>query len=274
MQAKFLEKWQSAKEGVAKALEPPTKLPIVPARFPGLIPRPREIRVPTSDEIHLSVQASRAEQAQRHASEVDKGFASVKDSTQKPTERLSGVLDIVRGSTLKAAVVVASASTSLARSHSSNVDVQEFAHEFGSLVEQFNSTHLSAHDCLVVSAGVGYPCVLHVTTTHLCIVGRQVKDIIPLLQVASILPCVLLPTEDHSLLFFSIPDPSVRPNSVEVCTVQRMRYQLMSFSDSVRRRVANSNVSRTSPAELFLASLDRAWRGAAQVPLENVEYAE
>jgi hypothetical protein len=274
MQAKFLEKFHAAKESVAKAMEPPLKLPIVPARYPGPIPKPCKTAVPTADEIHLSVQAARSEQAQKLSDDVDKGIAAVKDPNQKPTERLGGVLEIVRGSTLKAAVLVASTSTSLVRSHSNNVDVQQFAAEFGSIVDQFNCAHLSAHDCDVVSAGKTYPCVLHVTSSHLCLVGKEVKDIIPLNQIASLQPCVLLPTEDHSLLFFSVPDPSVRPDAVEVCTTQKTRFQFMSFSDSLRRKVANSNVVRASAAELFIASLDRAWRGAVRVPLDGVEYAQ
>eukprot|EP00388_Colpodella_angusta_P009286 GDKJ01024798.1.p1 GENE.GDKJ01024798.1~~GDKJ01024798.1.p1 ORF type:complete len:166 (+),score=2.79 GDKJ01024798.1:47-499(+) len=146
------------------------------------------------------------------------------------------------------------------RNTSFSRDLSQFLEEFGDLVRTGTTALLTCHEGYVMSEGEPQLVDLFVTTTHLCVSGRAVRETIPYKEIASIYPSVCLATTELTPYFQHLPDPRVKVTAVQVYSTNMQVYQFLNFAHSARHLAGNSSLVDIDPTNLFYAALDHSWR--------------
>lgn len=256
------------KDDAAKLLTPAPKVALVAAAA-HTIPRPLPAaQLPTIDEIHLAKQAARQQEIQESNVLVSTSVEKIKDDTLPPAERAKQLWGVVRGMTGKVVTAATVSTVRVVHDATSGYDQKSFLEDFGALVGP-SALYLHSFAASVVHQGKSVKCTVHISTTHICIDGNGVRDLLPWTEVASVLPSVALPTTTAASLYIPVPDPRVKPTALQVFTSRRTVWQFEHVS-SLLRHLA------TQPSHMALTmmygEMDRAWRAAATVPLPNVSY--
>lgn len=256
------------KEDAEKILTAAPKVALRPNLTAG-IPRPRPpAQAPTADDVRLAKQSSMQQEIQKHSEQVSDSFGKLRDDALPPTERAKQLWGVVRGMTSKVASTAVSKTSQVVHETNYKLDQKSFLDEFGSIVGSAGIL-LHSFNVQIIHDGVPVKCTLFVTATHVCLHGGPVKDFLPLGAIASIIPCVSLPTCEGSRYFVAVPDPRVRPTSLQLYTTQRHVWEITSISHTVRHIATDMSLD---PFQLLYGELDRAWRAAVTVPLPNVTY--
>lgn len=260
---------ERVRDDASKLLTPAPKGPLH-ANMVACIPRPRPAaQVPTSDDVHLAKQSDRQQEIQKHSDQVTDSFVKLRDDKLPPAERAKQLWGVLRGVTGKAAAAAASTTSKVVHDANQRLDQKAFQDEFGAIVGS-SGMLLHSFSVSVLHAGKPIKCTLHVTSTHLCLEGGPVKDFLPLGAIASLIPCVALPTSEGSLYFVAVPDPRVRPTSMQIYTAQKYVWELASIGHTLRHAPTDMKLD---PLQLLYGELDRAWRSSVTVPLSNISYA-
>eukprot|EP01065_Artemidia_motanka_P025879 TRINITY_DN3081_c0_g2_i1.p1 TRINITY_DN3081_c0_g2~~TRINITY_DN3081_c0_g2_i1.p1 ORF type:complete len:323 (+),score=110.50 TRINITY_DN3081_c0_g2_i1:74-970(+) len=130
---------------------------------------------------------------------------------------------------------------------------------------------------------------VYLCSTHLCFAAEKplIREAIPLPQIASLQPSVVLPTsasgcgfqggclEDGPPFIIPVPAPAVVPTCVQVFTVDGRIVQFLKFDNKKTAVAASLTDSVTGNAfGRFYNDLDHAWRKATPVPVPGVRYVE
>lgn len=103
-----------------------------------------------------------------------------------------------------------------------------------------------------------------------------VKQVIPLKNVASVVPSVVLPTVGNGAPYFlPLPADYVVPSALQVYEKEEHKlFQFLAF-DSLTAKAGSalSGIVKGSPLDRAYNYLDHAWREAVKVPLDGVDYA-
>lgn len=257
----------SVKADAARLVSPPPKRPLVPRAAAHGIPRPRPAaHLQTSDETHAAQLVERQKEIQKNDAVVQTSVLKLKDGALPPGERAKQLWGVVRGFAGVAVNSAVSGTSRVLHDTSSQIDQREFESQFHLGPE---ARYLNSFTCAIADAGVPVKCTLYISSTHVCVSAScGIHDTLPLQQIASIVPCVSLATTDQPLLF-PLPDPRVKPDSLQIFTTSQTVWEISLVSHSVRHLTTPSSLGAVG---LLYAELDKAWRAAAQVPNPSVTY--
>eukprot|EP00331_Platyophrya_macrostoma_P003055 CAMPEP_0176410086 /NCGR_PEP_ID=MMETSP0127-20121128/2860_1 /TAXON_ID=938130 /ORGANISM="Platyophrya macrostoma, Strain WH" /LENGTH=268 /DNA_ID=CAMNT_0017789541 /DNA_START=41 /DNA_END=847 /DNA_ORIENTATION=- len=257
------------KEDAEKLLAPQPKVALRPNLSVG-IPRPRApVQSPTADDLRLAKQSNIQQDIQKHSELVSDSMDKLRNDGLPPTERAKQLWGVVRGMTGKVTSTAASKTTQVVHEANYKLDQKAFLDEFGSIVGS-GGVLLHRFSAQIVHDGTPISVTLYVTATHLCVEGGPVKDFLPLGAIASMVPCVALPTVEGSRYFVAVPDPRVKPTALQVYTTQRHVWEITAIRHTVRHVATDMHLDAF---QLLYVELDRAWRAAVTVPLTNVTYS-
>lgn len=263
------QKLEHVKEDASKLISSTPKGPLVPP-VAASIPRPRPpAQLPTADELHLTKQAQRVQEVQRHDEEINSSMGKLKDSTQAPQERAKQLWGVLRGGVGKTIASAAAGASRVVYDTSSNYDQNSFREAFGPLTGP-STQYLNSFSCTVMHQQASLKCVVHVSSTHVCFDGTGLLDVLPLSDIASIIPSISLRTTTEPL-FYPVPDPRVKPTALQIFTTKNTVIQLSSITYLVRHLATQS--TGAAAFNLLYAEVDRAWRLVSQVPQPNVDYS-
>lgn len=237
------------------------------------IPPPHPaVALPTPDELHLMKQTAKAQAATAYNEELRSGAEDITGEGRQIGQRAVGLWKVVKGFTQRTVVEVSAGTTRVLRDHAVNQDLNDFVRDFPDIANS-GAVHVSAHECVTSHLNLWESCTVHLTSTHICIVGAAFIDALPLTMVASVIPSVSLPTVDGAPLLVEIPDPRVVANGLQVYTTTKKCYLFAKFTANLRHKIADQTVKELSPLMQFYSALDRAWRTEQRVPVAGVEYA-
>ena len=204
--------------------------------------------------------ARQQEAIARGIEEKESGWKAATSSENKALDRAAGALTAAKGFAEKTFGEAKVYTAKSIREASFNRDLSLFLEEFGELVRTGPTALLSCHEGYVMSEGEPSLVDVFVTSSHLCISGRALREAIPLRDIHAIYPSVELATTSLTPYFMHLPDPEVRPTAVQIYTSGGNVYQLLRFAQSVRHAAANTSVNNYTAALTFYAALDDAWR--------------
>ncbi|KAH9601323.1 GRAM domain [Trypanosoma melophagium] len=159
---------------------------------------------------------------------------------------------------------------------------------------------LADYSCAAMHAGVRVNGHMHITKNYLCFSAQttstlakatstvlreaglpagtesstDIRQVIPLTEIASIQLSVALDTVDQGPPFFlPIPAPNVLPTSLQLYTTRQQLFQFLDFESVVAKAGAVlSDAVKGRPIDRAYNYLDHAWRDATNVPLPGVTY--
>ncbi|KPI82748.1 hypothetical protein ABL78_8240 [Leptomonas seymouri] len=112
------------------------------------------------------------------------------------------------------------------------------------------------------------------TASHQHMVG--IKQVIPLAEVACVMPSVALETiGNHPPFFLPLPAETVQATALQVYVVRGSKlFQFLSFDTLITRASGKlSDAVKGTALDRAFNYIDHAWRESVAVPLKDVEYA-
>jgi hypothetical protein len=254
--------------------QPIVRVPIVTLRYAGAPPYPHpQVLDPTPDEEY-----QRVEQA-RQASIAQKDQEARERDAKPSGGGFMGKLGKIAGSVAtaveKTSIEAHSKGEAQLRQMEHQRNLERFTINFPELVNAGDSL-ITDYSCKVMHQGMQISGNLQITTRHVLFLSTGLKEIIPLNEVASIQLSVALETLDNGPPFImTIPAPNVLADCLQLFTVRQQLFQFLSFQSttgSAGSLITTSIKGRT--IDRAYNFLDHAWRGAVQVPLPGVQYAQ
>jgi hypothetical protein len=254
--------------------QPIVRVPIVTLRYAGAPPYPHpQVLDPTPDEEY-----QRVEQA-RQASIAQKDQEARERDAKPASGGFMGKLGKIAGSVAtaveKTSIEAHSKGEAQLRQMEHQRNLERFAINFPELVNAGDSL-ITDYSCKVMHQGMQISGNLQITTRHVLFISTGLKEIIPLNEVASVQLSVALETLDNGPPFImTIPAPNVLADCIQLFTVRQQLFQFLSFQSTAGGAgslITTSIKGRT--IDRAYNFLDHAWRGAVQVPLPGVQYAQ
>lgn len=235
------------------------KRKIITRQALSLPPELPPCNLPPPPELHSKRLAEREQEAAEYVKEKNAGWDSLRGGPTSK-DRFFGVVSVVKGFAAHSMKEAQIATSNTMRSSSFSRDLSQFLEEFGDLVRTGTTALITCHEGYVMSEGEPVLVDIFVTTTHLCISGRFLREAIPYREIASVYPSVHLATTELTPFFLHLPDPRVRPTAIQIYTTSMQVYQFLKFAHSARHLAGNSSLIDVDPTTLFYAALDHSWR--------------
>eukprot|EP01062_Namystynia_karyoxenos_P025142 TRINITY_DN19866_c0_g1_i1.p1 TRINITY_DN19866_c0_g1~~TRINITY_DN19866_c0_g1_i1.p1 ORF type:complete len:318 (+),score=113.58 TRINITY_DN19866_c0_g1_i1:103-954(+) len=231
-----------------------------------------------SDERARSLSRSAAEQ-QREAGKQETGFFGKVGAFAKAA-----------GNQVQEAATRAHASTEASlRQQLADRDQKCFAQAFTDLGTSPQGQLVCAFSCKAMHQGMTVPGDVYLTATHVCFAAEKplIRDAIPLANIASLQPSVVLPTsasgcgfqggcvEDGPPYIIPCPGASVVPSCVQIFTTDGRIVQLLTFDN--KKTVVASQLTSSVQGNAwgrFYNFLDHCWRKQTAVPVPGVQYVQ
>lgn len=250
------------------------KVAIVAMRIQTCPPYPSPaVTAPTPDEVHLLVQAQRAQKAAQFQDQMSQGKEEVKGSAGKGIgARLWGVATVVKAFAQRTLVDAQTSTARSLRDVTINRDLHTFVREFPAIAE-LGATFMAAYECQVVHQGVPMDGKMFICSSHICFAGSVLCDVIPFTEVAALALSVWLPTKTGTPFLIGLPSARVKPTAIQVYTTHQLCYQFLGFSSGVLHRAADHSIAM-EPIDACYNVLDHTWRSAVTVPLLGVSYGD
>eukprot|EP01062_Namystynia_karyoxenos_P079155 TRINITY_DN8299_c0_g3_i1.p1 TRINITY_DN8299_c0_g3~~TRINITY_DN8299_c0_g3_i1.p1 ORF type:complete len:303 (+),score=106.70 TRINITY_DN8299_c0_g3_i1:82-909(+) len=130
------------------------------------------------------------------------------------------------------------------------------------------------YGCKVMHAGQTVAGNIIVSSTHLCWLSSNLKESIPLTEIATICRSVTLQTVNSGPPYIlPVPAMHVIPDCLQVFTTKMQVFQFLEFKSMVAEAAQRTTSSlQGTPLERCYNFLDHAWRAACTVPNPAVEY--
>lgn len=254
---------------------PPQKGPILTLRFQGGAPQPQPpVTDPTPDEEYMQHEQNRSQEHQQREVAREQEFKQQEEQGKKGAFfKVAKLASTVASVTTKVVSDVHSAGEAKVRELHHQRCQERFTRNFPELAA--TEQPMCDYDCKVMHQGLQVAGHFIVTAKNLCFTSDQLREIIPLHEIASAQRSIALSTQDRGPPFIMpIPAPHVIPDTVQIFTVKQQVFQFLQFSSALSTVGQNMTATlKGTPVERAFNFFDHAWRRAVQVPLPNVQYA-
>jgi hypothetical protein len=251
---------------------PIVQTPIVTLRYGGAPPAPHPPCLdPTPDEEYARLEMER--QAQINAKNAQAAEKEKEAGTTSGFGKLTKFAGAVVTHVERASVEVASKAESSLRQMERQRNIDRFNLNFPNLIA--TDQLITDYACKVMHQGMQISGNLQLTNHHVCFVSTQLKEAIPLTEIASIQLSVSLETIDNGPPFIMpIPAANVLADTIQLFTTRQQLFQFLSFQSAVggAGSVVTTSIKGRAVDRAY-NFLDHAWRAATPVPLPGVQYS-
>lgn len=193
--------------------------------------------------------------------------------------KVSGMASSAASSVQKAATEAQASTEAALKKQVEERDNKRFAETFADVVQSTTPPQqlISCNSCKVMHQGQTISGEVYLCSTHLCFSGKlntqPIKEAIPLAQIASLQPSVVLPTsksgrgdqggclDDGPPFIIPVPAPAVVPTCIQVFTADGRIIQLYDFDSKAVKAAGVVSAAVTGNAwGRFYNWLDHTWR--------------